>query len=311
MENRSVEANTVAGQTLRVALRAGGRWLSAAGIESARLDTELLLRDVLGIDQAEFYLRLGETIAPDIERSFWELLQRRARREPVAYITGRKEFWSLDFIVTPDVLIPRPETELLVETALKRAQSMLASPLKVLDIGTGSGAIAVCLANELSRAQITAVDISKAALQVARANAECHGVADRIRFAQGDLWAAVADEWESFDLIVANPPYIRSGDLSGLAPEIREWEPILALDGGTDGLDYYRRIASGAQSYLTAAGDLLLEIGDDMGEAVTRIFAHEAGYELPSILRDYTGKDRVLATRKATGPQSVKGPGRG
>ena len=310
MENRSVEAAKPLPQTLRLTIIAGGRLLSAAGVESPRLDSEVLLRHALGIDQAEFYLRLDESIAPDVERRFWELLRRRARREPVAYITGRKEFWSLDFAVTPDVLIPRPETEVLVETALERAQSMIKSPLKIIDIGTGSGAIAVALANELPHAQMTGVDISKAALRVARTNAERHGVADRIRFVQGDLWAPVAGEPEGFDLIVTNPPYIRSGDLAGLALEIREWEPISALDGGEDGLDYYRRIASDCGRYLAAAGQILLEIGDGMGEAVRRIFIR-AGYEMPMIIRDYAGKERVLAIRKITGPQSVKGSGRG
>jgi release factor glutamine methyltransferase len=310
MENRSVEANATASLTLRSVMIAASRWLSAAGIESARLDAELLLRHVLGIDQAEFYLRLDQAIAIDDERLAWELLQRRGRREPVAYITGHKEFWSLDFVVTPDALVPRPETELLVEAALERTRPPNLR-LKILDIGTGSGAIAVCLAKELQQAQITAVDISSPALRIARANAERHGVADRIRFAQGDLFAPVAEERESFDLIVANPPYIRSGDLSALAPEIRDWEPITALDGGADGLDYYRRMAAGGARYLTAAGQMLLEIGDGMGEAVTQVFAATAGYEMSVVLRDYAGKERVMEARKRPNSRSAKDVVRG
>jgi release factor glutamine methyltransferase len=312
MENRSEEVTKPARQTLRAAMIAGGRFLSAAGIESPRLDAELLLRHVLGMNQAEFYLRVDDMIGADVECRLWQLLQRRARREPLAYITGHKEFWSLDFTVTRDVLIPRPETELLVEAALERTRSMLKSPLKILDIGTGSGAIAVCLAKELREAQISAVDISSAALQVARENAERHGVSDRIRFAQGDLFAPVAEERESFDLILANPPYIRSGDLVELAPEIREWEPIAALDGGADGLDTLRRIVKEGHRYLAAEGHLLLEIGDGMGAAVAQIVADASAYQTSAILRDYAGKDRVIATRKRSGPQPVaKGSRRG
>ena len=312
MENPSEEVTKPARQTLRVAMIAAGRLLSAAGVENARLDAELLLRYVLGINQAEFYLRMDDVIEADAERRFWRLLQRRARREPLAYITGHKEFWSLEFKVTPDVLIPRPETELLVEAALERTRSMFKSGLKILDIGTGSGAIAVCLAKELREAQISAVDISNAALQVARANAERHGVADRIRFAQGDLFAPAAEERESFDLIVTNPPYIPSADLAELAPEIRAWEPIAALDGGADGLDIYRRIVNECRGYLAAEGHLLLEIGDVMAQAVGQMIANAGGFETGVLLRDYAGKDRVIATRKGSSSEPVaKGSARG
>jgi release factor glutamine methyltransferase len=311
MENPE-EVTKAARQTLRLAMIAGGRFLSAAGIESARLDAELLLRHVLRMTQAEFYVRMDDVIGPDVERRLWQLLQRRAQREPVAYITGHKDFWSLDFTVTPDVLIPRPETELLVEAAVERTRSMLKSPLKILDIGTGSGAIAVCLAKELREAQISAVDISSAALEVARENADRHGVADRIQFAQGDLFAPVAEERENFDLILANPPYIRSGDLAELAAEIREWEPITALDGGADGLDIYRRIINECRSYLAGEGHLLFEIGDVMAKAVGQIIANAGGFETAALLRDYAGKDRVIATRKRSSPEAVtKGSGRG
>ena len=308
MENPSEQVTKRAPQTLRLVMIAAGRFLKAAGIENPRLDAELLLRHVLGMNQVEYYLSVDEVIASDVERRLWPLLQRRARREPLTYITSHKEFWSLDFTVTPDVLIPRPETELLVEAALERARSMLESPLRILDIGTGSGAIAICLAKELREAQISAIDVSSAALRVARENAERHGVADRIRFAQGDLFAAVAEERESFDLILANPPYIRSGDLAELAPEIREWEPIAALDGGADGLDIYRRIVNDCGSYLADEGHLLFEIGDGMAKAVGQMIANAGGFETAALVRDYAGKERVIATRK----QSIaKGSNRG
>jgi release factor glutamine methyltransferase len=312
MDNRSVELGKPGRQTLRTAMIAGSRLLSAVGIESARLDAELLLRYVLRIGQAEFYLRVDEAIAPDVERSFWELVQRRAQREPLAYITGHKEFWSLEFAVTRDVLIPRPETEVLVEAALDRVRSMDKSPLKIIDIGTGSGAIAVSLATELRQAEVTAVDISSAALRVARSNAERHGVAQRIRFVEGDMFVPVAAERESFDLIVANPPYIRSGDLAGLPPEIRQWEPIAALDGGTDGLDAYRRIVSECCSYLAIEGHVLLEIGDGMGRAIAEMCAHTADFEAAAILQDYAGHERVIATRKRLSRErAAKGFGHG
>jgi release factor glutamine methyltransferase len=305
MENPSEQGTKTARQSVRMALIATGRFLSAAGIDSPRLDAELLLRHVLDMNQAEFYLHVDDVIGPDLERRLWRLLQRRSRREPLAYITGHKEFWSLDFTVTSDVLIPRPETELLIEAALERTLSMLKSPLKILDIGTGSGAIAICLAKELREAQISAVDISTAALQVARENAERHGVADRIRFAAGDLFAPLAEERGNFDLILANPPYIRSRDLAELAPEIRDWEPIAALDGGADGLDIYRRIVNECGGYLAGEGHLLLEIGESMAEAVEQMIARAGGFETARLLRDYAGKDRVIVTRKRSRPESI------
>ena len=300
MENQAERAIRGGRPTLRMSMRNGSRLLGLAAVENARLDAEVLLRHVIGIDKAQLYLRIDEAINAEAEQQFWELLQRRARREPLAYITGQKEFWSLDFSVTPDVLIPRPETELLVDAVLERMRQRLKSRAKIIDLGTGSGAIAVCLAKKLPEAQISAVDISSAALRVARANAERHGVADRIRFLHGDLFAPLAEERERFDLIVANPPYIRSGDVAKLEPEIREWEPIAALDGGRDGLDLYRRIASQCHSHLTATGHVLLEIADTTGQAAMQIFANAGGFEPAQLVRDYAGKDRVLATRKLT-----------
>ncbi len=290
----------------------GSRFLGLAAVENPRLDAEVLLRQVIGMDKAQLYLRMDEKIEAEAERRFWKLLEQRARREPLAYITGQKEFWSLDFSVTPDVLIPRPETEVLMEVALGRVRQRRKSQVKIADLGTGSGIIAICLAKELPEAQISAVDISSAALRVARANAERHGVAERIRFLNGDLFAPLAGERECFDLIVANPPYVRSGDLAALEPEIREWEPIAALDGGKDGLDFFRRIASECRDYLTATGEVMLEIADGTGEAVAEIFANVGGFEAVEIWRDYAGKDRVIVTGKAAVVvPPAKGPDRG
>jgi release factor glutamine methyltransferase len=285
--------------SIRSAVLSGAQLLGRAGLENSKLDAEVLLRHVLEIEKEQFYMRGNAPISREQEAEFRELLLRRLRREPVAYITGHKEFWSLDFVVTPAVLIPRPETELLVEVALRYLKSLAnGSPLKVLEIGVGSGAISVCLAKEYAAAQIVAVDVSAIALDVARVNARNHGVADRIRFLPGDLFAPVEPLQETFDLIVSNPPYIRSGELPRLAPEIYRWEPAVALDGGIDGLDAYRRIIEEGQKYLATGGYLVLEMGADMDPALADLFACSGCYRPASVYHDYAGKHRVIAAVK-------------
>jgi len=278
------------------ALLWGAQVLRHAGIDNHRLDAEVLLRHVLNMEKEQLYVNGDAPISAGQEAEFRGLLLRRSRREPVAYITGHKEFWSLDFFVSPAVLIPRSETELLVEVALQYVRRLASeSPVKVLDVGAGSGAISVCLAKEQAASQISAVDISPVALDVARLNARRHGVADRIRFLAGDLFAPVKPLPETFDLIVSNPPYIRSGELPMLAPEIREWEPTVALDGGPDGLDTYRRIIEEGHSYLTTGGSIVIEIGADMASAVADLFSRSGCYGPASVYQDYAGKDRVIA----------------
>jgi len=346
MESVTSALQTATAESVREALRAGAEYLRKAGIDNARLDAEVLLCHVLGVEKAEFYLGFDVGLDATAEREFQKLLSRRAGREPVAYITGQKEFWSLDFVVTPAVLIPRPETELLVELALARATIVppqpfvpphpslspvvggegkrkgagdsrsgasahldYKPPLRILDVGTGSGAIAVSLAKELPQARIFAVDISAAAIEIARLNARRHAVEERVEFFFGDLFEPVANERERFDLVVANPPYICSGDMPGLAPEIRTWEPITALEGGADGILYYRRIIAAAGDYLKSGGSILLELGDAMGEAVARLFADAGGFEPAQVYRDYAGKERVIAAAKisAAGKGSDRG----
>lgn len=297
---QTARATPAEARAVRSALLEGAEFLLAAGIESARLDAEVLLRHVLGMEQAELLLSFDTGLGVSDERRFRELLLRRARREPVAYITGRKEFWSLDFVVTSDVLVPRPETELLVEVALENLRQLAGnSAPRVLDLGTGSGAIAICLAKACPEARIWAVDISFAALAVARLNGERHGVGSRIRFLQGDFLEPLASERRSFDLIVSNPPYVRSRELSTLAPEIGEWEPMMALDGGLDGLDAYRQILDGAHRYLRDGGGIVLEIGADMAGDVDRLLDGASCYAGISVHQDYAGKDRVIAATKA------------
>jgi release factor glutamine methyltransferase len=286
--------------TGRTALSEGSRFLCDRHIDCARLDAEVLLRHVLEMEAADFYLAIDAPLDRLAEERFWELLGRRGRREPLAYITGKREFWSLDFAVTPDVLIPRPETELLVEIALQQASRCRGkAPLKILEIGTGSGAIAVCLAKELPEAQITALDISAAALDVARGNGRRHDVAARIAFMQRDLFPPRGGQEDRFDLIIANPPYVRHGDLTQLAPEIRDWEPMIALDGGADGLNLYRRIVAAARDHLAAGGFIGLEIGADMAGAVAGLLSAAGRYEPAAVHQDYAGKNRVIAARSS------------
>ena len=253
-------------RTLRGVLMESARFLLGAGIESAQIDAEVLLRHVLGVEKAQLYSALDERLSTDRQLQFQEMLLRRAQREPVAYITGRKEFWSLDFIVTGDVLIPRPETELLVEVGLERLAHFVDKSPLILDLGTGSGVIAVCLTKERRDAGIYAVDISTAALEIAGTNVKRHSVSDRVHLVRGDLFAGLGAKTPGFDLIVSNPPYIRTGEISLLAPEIREWEPMTSLDGGVDGMDTYRRIIGEAHEYLAPGGHIVLEIGADQGK---------------------------------------------
>jgi release factor glutamine methyltransferase len=285
--------------SIRGVLSWGAQVLRRAGLDNCRLDAEVLLRHVLNLEKEQLYVKGDAPISTGQEAEFRGLLLRRSRREPVAYITGHKEFWSLDFFVTPAVLIPRPETELLVKVALQHiARLGSRSPVKVLDLGTGSGAISVCLAKDHSATKIVAVDISPVALDLARVNAGRHNVADRIRFFLGDLFAAVKPLPETFDLIVSNPPYIRTGELSMLAPEIREWEPIMALDGGADGTDTYRQIIGEGHSYLTPGGFIVLEIGADMARDIADLLLRSGCYGPASVYQDYAGQNRVIAAMK-------------
>lgn len=290
--------------TIRSALAEGVGILRAAGIDTAWLDAEVLLRQALGVERARLYLDFDSPLSPEDKRKYRRLLLRRWRREPLAYILARKEFWSLDFLVTPDVLIPRPETERLIEIALRCAlQVMGKTSLRVLDLGTGSGVIPICLSKEMREAELWAVDVSAQALAVAAANGRRHGVAEQIRLLCGDLFEPLPTKREYFDLIVSNPPYIRSDELRELAPEVRDWEPLTALDGGGDGLDYYRRIVAQAGDYLAPGGWLVMETGADMAAEVAGIFAAAGSYAPAAVYQDYAGKDRVIATAKLAAAQ--------
>jgi release factor glutamine methyltransferase len=286
--------------TVRRALRQATASLSDAGIESARLDAELLLAEALGLDRSKLYLHDEAPLEARAEERFRALLARRVGGEPAAYITGRREFWSLDFLVTPAVLVPRPETEMLVEVAvgLLAAKSQISNlKFKILDLGTGSGAIAVSLAKEIGAAEIWATDISADALEVARLNARRHGFERKIHFLSGDVFEPVRDRVEFFDLIVSNPPYVRRAALNALPRDVRDFEPRVALDGGADGLEFYRRIIPGALGYLAMGGFLAVEIGTDIGADVARLFTDSGGYAPPQLYRDLAGKQRIVCAR--------------
>lgn len=265
-------------------------YLQQAGVENGRLDGELLLAAALGLDRVGLYLNHDRPMAPAELEGFREFVKRRARREPLQYILGRTEFWSLPFKVTPAVLIPRADTEILVEEALEKAGGASA----ILDVGTGSGAIAVALAHELPAAQVVAVDCSAEALAVARENAVMNGVDGRISFREGDLFALETGE---YDLILSNPPYIPAADIPALMPEVRDHEPRGALVGGEDGLEAYRALARQAPTLLKDKGWLLVEVGIGQAEAVAALL-ETAGFMHISVRSDYAGISRVVGGQK-------------
>ncbi len=278
--------------TVLKVLRWTTEFFQKKGVRSPRLDAEVLLAYLLGTDRVGLYLDHDKPLKEEELAAFREMIQRRIAGEPVAYITGEKEFWSFSFKVTPACLIPRPETEVLVEEAI-RAAADAPHPLRILDIGTGCGAVAIALAKELGESEVWATDRSPYALEVAKENVERHGVGDRVRLVEADLFPK--DEAQ-FSLIVSNPPYIPTEEVLRLDPEVRDYEPLEALDGGPDGLKYLRRIAEGAPLRLRPGGWLLLEVGKGQAEEVQRILVGE-GFSPVETVRDYTGVKRVVKGR--------------
>lgn len=270
-------------------------YLAKKGIENPRADAQILLAHVLKCNKVDLIIRYNEEPREAERARFRELIQRRVASWPVAYLVGSRDFYLLSFEVSPDVLIPRPDTETLVLEALGFLKPL--NKPAILDIGTGSGCIAVSIAHQKKDSLVTAIDISPDALAVAKRNASKHCVAERITFFQGDLFAPLPPG-RSFDLIVSNPPYIAQGEFAGLAPDVRDHEPRVALDGGPDGLAFYRRIAMGAGKYLLPGGKLLIEIGYSQEEAVRGIFGFQNELELGSTLKDVAAHPRVIAAKK-------------
>jgi len=303
------------------------------GIEQPRLEAELLLAHVLGMARIDLYLHYELEVDEAGRSQFRDLVRRRAEREPTKYLVGACEFMSLAFKVTPDCLIPRPETELLVEEVLGRAglrggpkhvevaeategadgaEATPAAPAEVappvaaprddvsiIDLCTGSGCVAVSMAVHVPGSRVVASDVSAAALGVARTNAEAHGVADRVTFLEGDLFEPLdAADVAPADFLVANPPYVTEGEWGELAPEIREHEPRGALVAGKDGMDVIARLLRGAPAYLKAGGVLLVEIGSTQGRAVAEQAAAVHGLVDVEVRKDYAGLDRMLVARR-------------
>jgi len=267
------------------------------GIDSPRLEAEILLACALGIRRIDLYVRHDQIVDDAGRARFRDMVRRRQEGCPTAHIVGKKEFYSLDFAVSPATLIPRPDTELLVDEALRLAKPLM-EPL-IADIGTGTGCVAVALAHRLPKARIVAVDISPEALETARGNATRLGVADRVDFRLGDLLAPLAGLRP--DLIVSNPPYIPTNDIAGLDPGVRDHEPALALDGGPDGLRVIERLAEQALSLLAPGGRLLVEIGAGQEDGARGVLTR-AGFTVESVRKDGGGHPRVVRAGRPSAP---------
>ena len=261
------------------------------GSESPRLEAEILLAFARGCPRIQLYVQYNELLTEGQRAVMRDLVKRRAQSEPVAYLVGHREFFSLDFRVTLDVLIPRPETETLVLQLIAAAKSR--ANARILDVGTGSGCIAVAAAVNVPAATVTAIDISPRALEVAKDNASQHNVSERIRFLEGDVFGPLSSD-DQFDLIVSNPPYVADGEMASLPADIRQHEPPLALRAGPNGLDVITRLISGAPSYLGPGGSLFIEISPEQSAAVCALI-HESGQFEPSrVIKDSSGKARVV-----------------
>jgi release factor glutamine methyltransferase len=269
------------------------------GIESARLDAELLLAHCRNRARIQLYIDFERLVTAEELSAFRELVRRRAAREPVAYLIGYREFWSLKIAVEKGVLIPRPETELLVEELIKIFKPPSGERLQaaILELGTGSGALSIALAQELKQCSIYATDISSSALIIAQRNSRAHGCADRIHFIRGDSLAAFRQK-EVFDLIVSNPPYICSAAVAGLAPEIRAHEPVEALDGGPDGLSFYRQWIPQMPVLLKSNGWAVLEMGAGQSVAISQLFQNTGAFADVQTVKDYAGHERIIRARK-------------
>jgi release factor glutamine methyltransferase len=268
--------------------------LTAAGIATAALDAELLLRHVTGLDRAALFVRSAQRLDAEAEQRYFALVEARAQRRPLQHLTGTQAFWRHDFLVTPEVLVPRPETELLVEHTLAALRDEPAP--RVVDVGTGSGCIALSLAAERPEATVLATDISRAALAVAQANAGRLGLAGRVAFHEGDLLDPVAAE-APFHAVVSNPPYVDRAEADGLSPEVRDHEPALALFAPDEPYSVYRRLIPATARALRPGGFLLLEVGQGMADEVRRL-CEAAGFAVERVALDLQGIPRAVVARR-------------
>jgi release factor glutamine methyltransferase len=280
------------------AIREAAQTLRQDGVSAAHREASSLLAHVIDRDRTFIITHAEDLITPEEQRRFHEFVARRARGEPLQYITGHQGFFGLDFEVTKDVLIPRPETELLVETAISLSRNRSAAPT-ICDVGTGSGCIAVAILHELQLATAVGIDLSIAAIEVARRNAVRHSVDARISFLVADCLSGLGTGKPVFDLVVSNPPYVAASVLDGLQREVRDHEPRLALTGGVDGLSIIRRLLQDSPHLIKEGGYLLIEIGFDQGKAVERMIDRNT-WKFLDIHRDLQGIPRIVALQKAT-----------
>jgi release factor glutamine methyltransferase len=287
--------------TIGELLKVSADYLKQKGIDSPRLSAEILLAHQLHLTRVKLYLQYDQPLTEQEVEGYRALVRRRLSREPIQYITGTQEFWSMEFIVNPSVLIPRPETEVLVEQAVllrKENPNLQGQGVNLLDLGTGCGALAVALAREFEKALICATDLSEEALGVARRNAERHGVKDRIDFRSGDWFAPFAGKATRFHMILSNPPYIPAEAFEALASEVREHEPRSALDGREQGMVYITRILREAASYLVPGGWILVEMDPEQTPKAIRIIEETGQFAEHRRIQDYSHRYRVVMAKK-------------
>jgi release factor glutamine methyltransferase len=284
------------GATIAEALKEAGDRLRAASVPNDLLDAQTLLAEALGKDRTYLIVNFNQRLSEGILSAFRTMVERRAACEPLQYITGRQEFFGLDFEVTPDVLIPRPETELIVEETIRIVQKERVARPVIVDVGAGSGCIAVTLARELGDARLIASDVSEAALRVARRNAARHRLGDRVDFIASDLLDAFVDE-DFADFILSNPPYVSEEEMPSLQREVRDWEPRLALSDSNDGLSFYRRLLKDAPSRLKPGGRLICEMGYTQSEKISTMIDRQVWGDA-RLLDDLQGIPRTIVLRK-------------
>ena len=281
--------------TVLEAIQKSADFLGKKGVESARLNAELLLAHRLKLPRMKLYLNFERALTQAETDGLRELVKRRGQREPLQHITGSTNFCGREIAVNRHALVPRPETELLAELGWNFLLTRHALRVTALDFGTGSGCIAIALAVKCPAANISALDFSADALALARQNAAQNNVAERIEFFHGDGFTALSEQ-RTFDLIVSNPPYIASAEIETLQPEVRDFDPRAALDGGADGLDFYRRLAAEAKKFLKPDGKIMLEFGDGQADAIKKIYEGEK-WIVEAVREDYSQRARILIAK--------------
>lgn len=281
--------------TVLEAIQKSTEFLTKKNVESPRLQTELLLAQVLKLPRLKLYLNFDRALTTAETDALRELIQRRGRREPLQHIIGSTSFCGYEITVSKHALIPRPETELLAQAGWQFLATLATAPTAVLDFGTGTGCISIALALHCPTACIAALDISPDALALARQNADANKVTERLEFLLGDGFAALP-VGRTFDLIISNPPYIATAEIPTLDPEVRDFDPVTALDGGADGLDFYRRLATGAAAFLKPGGKIMLEFGDGQAPAIEALFTAEK-WVVEAVQADYSQRARILIAR--------------